>query len=75
MTGLYPIIRRARRPLIIQDDDAGPPPAPPPVVPLLEGEEPFSYAKRPTQVGEARAGRGVLPLKRNGANSSPALGA
>jgi hypothetical protein len=28
MNGLYPIIRRARRPLIIQDDDAGPPPVP-----------------------------------------------
>ena len=28
--GLYPVIRRARRPLIIQDDDAGPAHAPAP---------------------------------------------
>ena len=35
MTGLYPIIRRARRPFIISDDDAGPPPAPPPVPPVV----------------------------------------
>jgi len=44
MTGLYPIIRRARRPLIIQDDDSGPAPPPPPV-PLAQPETPVSYAK------------------------------
>ncbi len=75
MNGLLPIIRRVRRPLIIQDDDAGPPPALPPVVPPLEGEEPVSYAKRPAQHSEARTGRGVLPERRHGAKSSPALGA
>jgi len=47
MEGLYPIIRRARRPLIISDDDSGPPPTPPPAGPLLEGERPVSYTKRP----------------------------
>ena len=46
MEGLYPIIRRARRPLIIEDDDAGPPPAPPPAVPLV-GEAGVSYLKTP----------------------------
>jgi hypothetical protein len=46
--GLYPIIRRARRPFIIQDDDAGPAPAPPPVtVPPIEGEAGVSYPKSP----------------------------
>jgi hypothetical protein len=34
--GLYPIIRRARRPFIIADDDAAPAPAPPPVATLPE---------------------------------------
>ena len=44
--GLYPIIRRTRRPFIIQDDDAGPAPAPPPVkVTPVEGEANVSYAK------------------------------
>jgi len=47
MDGLYPIIRRARRPFIIQDDDAGPPPAPPPVVPLVAPEQPVSYSQAP----------------------------
>jgi hypothetical protein len=47
MSGLYPIIRRARRPLVISDDDAGPPPALPPVVPLVEAEQPVRYAKLP----------------------------
>jgi len=43
MSGLYPMVRRVRRPLILVDDDAGPPPplpasaaAPPPEAP--EGE-------------------------------------
>ena len=36
--GLYPIIRRARRPFIIQDDDAAPPPAPPAAPPLTADE-------------------------------------
>ena len=37
--GLYPIIRRTRRPFIIQDDDAGPPPVPSPEAqPLTTGE-------------------------------------
>ena len=44
MTGLYPIIRRARRPLIIKDDDSGPAPPPPPV-PLVQPEAPVNYAK------------------------------
>ncbi len=44
MQGLYPIIRRARRPLIIRDDDAGPPPAPRVKVPLV-GEADVSYAE------------------------------
>ena len=43
--GLYPIIRRARRPFIIQDDDAGPAPAPPPVtVPPIEAPKPQGEA-------------------------------
>lgn len=47
MSELYPIIRRARRPLVISDDDSGPPPAPPPAVPLVETEQPVSYVKAP----------------------------
>jgi len=43
--GLYPIIRRARRPLIIEDDDSGPATAPL-AVPMVEAEAPVSYAKR-----------------------------
>ena len=56
MNALYPIIRRARRPLIIQDDDAGPPPAPPvpALVPLVAGTG-VSYVKPPRQK-EKRAG-------------------
>jgi hypothetical protein len=42
--GLYPIIRRARRPFIIRDDDSGTAPPPPPV-PLIQPETPVSYAK------------------------------
>ena len=53
MNGLYPIVRRARRPLIICDDDSGPPPAPPPVVPAVQPEQPVSYAKS----APARKGR------------------
>ena len=49
MENLYPIIRRARRPLIIQDDDAGPPPAPPPVPVPLMAETGVSYLKPPRQ--------------------------
>lgn len=45
MSELYPIIRRARRPLIISDDDSGPPPPPPPVVPVVQPEQAASYAK------------------------------
>ena len=48
MSELYPIIRRARRPLIISDDDSGPPPAPPTAVPLVEPEQPVSYLKVPS---------------------------
>ena len=48
MNGLYPIIRRARRPLIIQDDDAGAPPAPRVPAPLV-AEAGVSYAKRPAE--------------------------
>jgi hypothetical protein len=47
MSGLYPIIRRARRPLVICDDDAGAPPAPPPAVPALVAEQPVRYANVP----------------------------
>ena len=53
MNGLYPIVRRARRPLIICDDDSGPPPAPHPVVPAVQPEQPVSYAKS----APARKGR------------------
>ncbi len=47
MSELYPIIRRARRPLIISDDDSGPPPAPPPAVPPIQPERPVSYGRLP----------------------------
>ncbi len=49
MSELYPIVRRARRPLVISDDDSGPPPAPPPAVPMVGAEEPVSYLKPPRQ--------------------------
>jgi len=49
MDRLYPIIRRARRPLIISDDDSGPPPALPAAVPLVQGEQAVSYLKPPRQ--------------------------
>lgn len=49
MSELYPIIRRARRPLIISDDDSGPPPALPPAVPMVQPEQPVSYLKPPSQ--------------------------
>jgi len=56
MNGLYPIIRRARRPLIIQDDDSRPavpqPTAPPVVVPLVQEQAPVSYAKRSSSAGK-----------------------
>jgi hypothetical protein len=45
MNGLYPIIRRARRPFIIRDDDSGPAPPPPPVL-LVQPAAPVNYAKR-----------------------------
>lgn len=46
VNGLYPIIRRTRRPFVIQDDDAGPATVPPPVVVSPnEGEAGVSYAK------------------------------
>ena len=54
--GLYPIIRRTRRPFIIQDDDAGPAPAPPPVTaPPVEGEAGVSYAKPAPALKEKHA--------------------
>ncbi len=51
--GLYPIIRRVRRPLVIQDDD-GPAAILPPVesVPMVEPEKVVNYGK-PTK-GEKR---------------------
>ena len=56
MTGLYPIIRRARRPLIIQDDDSRPAVAPPAaasaVVPLGQEQASVSYAKRGSSTGK-----------------------
>ena len=56
MTGLYPIIRRARRPLIIEDDDSGPAPPPPPV-PVVQDQTPVNYAKRssPAKKGKRAA--------------------
>ena len=47
MSGLYPIIRRTRRPLVIRDDGAGAPPIPLPAVPLEEVEQPVGEANRP----------------------------
>ena len=45
-SGLYPIVRRTRRPYVIQDDDSGPAPAPAPVAASpIEGEAGVSYAK------------------------------
>jgi len=53
--GLYPIIRRARRPFIIQDDDAGPAPAPPPVtVPDAEKAVPVEKPKPPGEMDRGR---------------------
>lgn len=48
MNGLYPIIRRLRRPLIVADDGARPAPPPPPVAapPVVEGEASTRYGKR-----------------------------
>jgi hypothetical protein len=56
MTGLYPIVRRARRPLIIEDDDCGPVPPPPPV-PVVQEQVPVNYAKRsfPAKKGKRAA--------------------
>ena len=55
-SGLYPIVRRARRPLVIQDDDAGPAPAPAPsAVPSVEGETGVSYAKTTSPLKEKHA--------------------
>ena len=46
VNGLYPIVRRTRRPYIIQDDDAGPAAALPQVTASpVEGEAAVSYAK------------------------------
>ena len=54
--GLYPIIRRARRPLIIQDDDSGPSPLPPPVPPVVrEGD--VNYSKASTPAGKGKSGK------------------
>jgi len=53
MTGLYPIIRRARRPLIIEDDDSGPAPPPPPV-PVVQEQAPVNYAKRSSSAKKGR---------------------
>lgn len=47
--GLYPIVRRARRPLIIQDDDAGPPASaasPSEAVPALPPESLVDYSQQ-----------------------------
>ena len=44
MNGLYPIIRRARRPLVTEDGGAGPPALRPPV-PLVPPQEPVNYVK------------------------------
>jgi hypothetical protein len=58
--GLYPIIRRARRPFIISDDDAGPRPAPAPVAkPTAAGEAAGTGAKLQREkerraIGEAK---------------------
>jgi hypothetical protein len=68
MTGLYPIIRRARRPLIISDDDSGPPPAAPPAVPLVEPEQPVSYLKVPL----ARKGQNGIADKDGSARQAAA---
>ena len=43
--GLYPIIRRVRRPFIVQDDDAGSPPAPPPVTQQVETVVSYTKAR------------------------------
>jgi hypothetical protein len=48
-TGLYPMVRRARRPFVIQDDDAVAAPAAvveaAPVVPLVQPQVPVNYSK------------------------------
>ena len=45
MERLYPIIRRARRPLVIKDDDSQQvPPSPP--LPALAEQGPVNYAER-----------------------------
>jgi hypothetical protein len=49
--GLYPIIRRLRRPLIIEDDDATAAPAPSPPVSAGEG---VSYAEPLTPSPKAK---------------------
>jgi hypothetical protein len=57
--GLYPIVRRARRPLIIQDDDAVAAPAVAEaglVVPLVAAEQPVSYS-RPAGRAERKPNR------------------
>lgn len=54
--GLYPIIRRARRPFIIADDDAAPAPAPPPVAALPDAES-VAPVETPKPQGEADARR------------------
>jgi hypothetical protein len=56
MSGLYPIIRRARRPLVICDDDAGPPPAPAPAVPVVGTERPVNYTKSGLVAAKGRNG-------------------
>ena len=56
MSGLYPIIRRARRPFIISDDDAGPPPAPPPAVPVVGAEHPVNYTKSEPVTAKGKRG-------------------
>ena len=55
-SGLYPVIRRVRRPLIIQDDDSGLAPAlPPSAVTSVEGETGVSYAKTTSPLKEKHA--------------------
>ena len=52
VNGLYPIIRRVRRPLVIADDDAAPAPTQPPVTaPPIEGE-PEAGSTESTSKGE-----------------------
>jgi hypothetical protein len=63
MSDLYPIIRRARRPLVICDDDAGPAPAPPPLPPLVP-EGGLSYGKAASQPRKAGNGKAATNARK-----------